>query len=126
MQTIDRILISRLRFMGDIILTTPLLHQIRLLYPHAHITYLAETPYHTLLQNHPDVDRILAYRRSHIRDQLKLAFTLLNETFDLAIDLFGNPRSGLMIFLSGAAIRIGGDFRLRRHFYTHRIADDGT
>ena len=125
MQTIDRILISRLRFMGDVILTTPLLHIVRNLYPQAHITYLAETPYHTLLQNHPDVDRLLTFRRSSQLDQIKILFTLLNEPFDLAIDLFGNPRSGLQCFLSGASIRIGGDFKIRRRFYTHRIQDDG-
>ncbi|NIA29093.1 MAG: hypothetical protein GWP06_04160, partial [Actinobacteria bacterium] len=50
---------------------------------------------------------------------------LLSTKFDLAIDLFGNPRSALLTWLSRAKMRIGGDFRGRRHFYTHRIGDDG-
>jgi len=125
LQTIQRILISRLRFMGDIILTTPLLHQVRHFYPQAQITYLAEKPYHTLLENNPNVDQILSFHRADNRDLAKVMFILLKETFDLAIDLFGNPRSGWLTFLSGASIRIGGDFRLRKRFYTYRIADDG-
>jgi ADP-heptose:LPS heptosyltransferase len=33
--------------------------------------------------------------------------------FDLAIDLFGNPRTAFTTWLTGASIRVGGDFRGR-------------
>jgi ADP-heptose:LPS heptosyltransferase len=82
LQTIQRILISRLRFMGDIILTTPLLHQVRHFYPQAQITYLAKKPYHTLLENNPNVDQILSFHRADNRDLAKVMFILLKETFD--------------------------------------------
>ena len=50
---------------------------------------------------------------------------LFAKHYDAAIDLFGNPRSAQLILASGAKIRIGGDFRGRRIFYTHKIKDDG-
>ena len=124
-KTCNNILVTRLRFMGDIILTTPLLQVLRTRYPSAHIGYLAESPYHTLLQPHPCVDSLYVLDRHRQLSQLALIRQLRRRKWDLAIDLFGNPRSALLTFLGGARMRIGGDFRGRRHYYTHRIQDDG-
>ena len=122
---IRHVLVSRLRFIGDVILTTPVLRALREKFPAARITYLAETPYHTLLENHPDVDVVLSLPPGDKRGQLQAILRLFKDRFDVAIDLFGNPRSTLLTFLSGGRYRIGGDYRGRRIFYTHRITDDG-
>jgi len=116
------ILVSRLRFMGDVILTIPLLHTIRLQYPDATITYLTEEVFASLLNNHPDVDEVLIVKKS-LGSQPGLVCNLLKTRFDVAIDLFGNPRSALLIWLSGAKRRIGGDYRGRRYLFTDRIID---
>ena len=122
---IHRILVSRLRFMGDVILTTPMLHTLREAFPRAHITYLAEKPYQTLLENHPTVNFTLGVNYKDRVGYMRLIYKLMRSKYDLAFDLFGNPRSALLIWLSGAPYRIGGDFRGRRRFYTHKIQDDG-
>ncbi len=116
------ILVSRLRFLGDIILTTPLLNGLRQAYPDAKITYLAEEPYIRILDHHPDVDTPLGFARGNTAQAWGIIRHLLTRRFDIAIDLFGNPRSALLTFLSRAKIRIGGDFRMRKHFYTHPIS----
>lgn len=111
--------------MGDVVLTTPLLSALKQAYPSSEITYLVETPYGELLQNHPAVNKVISLERGNSTQNLLIFKKLLSARFDLAIDLFGNPRSALLTWLSGAKIRIGGDFRGRRHFYTHRIRDNG-
>lgn len=116
------ILVSRLRFLGDIILTTPLLNGLRQAYPEAHITYLAEEPYIHILDHHPDVDTLLGFARGNTAQEWGIIRHLLTRRFDIAIDLFGNPRSALLTFLSRAKTRIGGDFRMRKHFYTRSIS----
>ena len=58
---IQSVLVSRLRFMGDVILTIPLVTAIKKNRPDIHITYLAESPYHSLLENHPNVNAVLSY-----------------------------------------------------------------
>jgi ADP-heptose:LPS heptosyltransferase len=118
---IKKILVTRLRFMGDIILTTPLLSALRENYPSAKITYVAEKPYSCLLEHHPLVDEVWTLNRKNTLQSMQLCVKLLLKNFDLAIDLFGNPRSALITLLSGAKVRIGGDFRGRRHLYTHTI-----
>jgi lipopolysaccharide heptosyltransferase II len=124
-KTRQNILVTRLRFMGDIILTTPVLQNLRRAFPDAHIGYLAEAPFQQMLQPHPWVDSVFALDRQKGSLQFKLIRELRRRKWDVAIDLFGNPRSALLTFLSGAAMRIGGDFRGRRHYYTHRVGDDG-
>jgi heptosyltransferase-3 len=121
---IKSVLISRLRFMGDVILTTPLVRAIKENRPDIHITYLAESPYHSLLENHPDVNTILSYDPKSYISQIQLLRQMKKIQFDLSIDLFGNPRSAWLSYLSGARYRIGGDFRGRKLFYTHRIKDE--
>jgi len=122
---VKAVLVSRLRFMGDVILTTPLLSVLRRHFPDARIGYLAEKPYHELLEHHPDVDELFAFKRGDDRGQAALVRSMRRHKWDVAIDLFGNPRSAMLLYLSGARWRIGGDFRGRRLLYTHRIPDAG-
>ncbi len=111
--------------MGDVILTTPLLGTLRKTFPDAYIGYLTEAPFAELLRNHPHVDQIFTSGRGDNLATGKLVRALHRTRWDVAIDLFGNPRSALLLFLSGARMRIGGDFRGRKWLYTHRISDDG-
>lgn len=108
--------------MGDIILTTPVLDALKQAWPNARISYLAEEPYISLMKNHPHVDRLLALDRRNKRNEMGIILHLMRQKYDLAIDLFGNPRSALLTWMSGARKRIGGNFRGRRHFYTHKIS----
>jgi heptosyltransferase III len=122
-----RILISRLRFIGDIVLTTPVLRAVRAAYPDAFIAYLGDRNAVTLLEQNPCVDEIIGYdfSRASILEQARVAFVLRGKHFDLAIDLFGNPRSALLTYLSGAAVRVGPDRKGRGRLYTVRVRDDG-
>jgi len=95
--------------MGDVILTVPVLSALKKSLPKARITYLAEAPYSALLEHHPLVDNVLSIDKKN--GQLPVIKKLIRSHFDAAIDLFGNPRSALLIWLSGATMRIGGDFR---------------
>ena len=125
---IRRILVSRLRFMGDIILTTPLVSALNEHYPEAKIDYLAEPPYIELLKNNPKISGLISFDRklysqlsviNSIKAQWKLIRILRQKKYDLAIDLFGIPRSAWLMWLTGAPIRVGGCFRYRSHLYTY-------
>lgn len=102
-------------------MTTPTVHALRQGFPNARITYLAEAPYSDLLFNHPDIDHILIANKVNKRAMRALYLALMTTHFDIAIDLFCNPRSAVMMWLSGARIRIGGDFRGRRLLYNKII-----
>jgi lipopolysaccharide heptosyltransferase II len=120
-----KILVTRLRFIGDIILTTPLIETLKVNFPDAKIYYLAEKETSKLLIGNPYLAGIipLDYKITKL-DYLKFILNLRRNNFDVVIDLFGNPRSTLLTFLSGAKIKIGGAYKSRNKFYTHIINEN--
>ncbi|CUS79079.1 lipopolysaccharide heptosyltransferase II [Candidatus Kryptonium thompsonii] len=122
MGTFEKILITRLRFIGDIVLTTPVIRAVRKKFPNSYIAYLADKNAITLLENNPYLDELIPLDFSWtLKEQLNFIKTLRTKKFDLVIDLFGNPRSAILSFLSGAKTRIGGEFGWRKYLYTHPI-----
>lgn len=123
-----RILVTRMKFIGDVVLTTPLLHSLRAAYPSAYIAYLAEAQACSLLRHHPAVDELIGYdfTRPSVLEQTRVALALRRSRFDLALDLFSNPRSALLTYLSGARVRIGLARAGRGRLFTHQVHDDGT
>ena len=122
-----RILVTRLRFMGDIVLTTPILRSIRHACPEARISFLGDRTAVRLLEHHPCVDQILQYdfTRADVCEQIRVVRMIRRHRFDLVLDLFGNPRSALLTLLSGAPVRVGPDRKGRGRAYTNRVHDDG-
>lgn len=120
--------------MGDIILTTPLIRAIGEAYPEAKLHYLAETPYQVLLEKNPFLQEIIPFdfkkiqqlsRGQQIMAHSRFLFELRKRHIDVAIDLFGNPRSALQTWFTGARYRIGGNFRGRGRLYNIRINYSG-
>lgn len=112
-----RILVTRLRYLGDVILTTPALAALKERYPGAEIYYLAECPYAGILEGNPSISGIIGATRDG-RRALETVVKLRRVGFVAAIDLFYNPRSALLLYLSGIPVRVGGSRRLRRRLYT--------
>jgi ADP-heptose:LPS heptosyltransferase len=128
MNEIRRICLSRMKFIGDIILTTPLIRATRERYPDAYIAYLGDKKAVSLLAGNPFLDEIIPYdfSRPDVVEQLRVMWLLRKRKFDAFVDLFSNPRSAMLARASGARIRIGKDVPGRGSFYTHRMADFGS
>ena len=121
-ERIHRILLSRLRFMGDVILTTPLIRQLKKTFPEARLSYLTQDAFAPLLLHHSDLDEVISFPiHGSFIEQARFYQQLRQRRFDLAIDLFGNPRTALMTWATGARIRVGGDFRGRGKLYNVRV-----
>lgn len=124
---ISRILLTRMKFIGDVVLTTPIIRAVREAFPKAFIAYMGDKKAVSLLDHNPHLDEIIPFdfTRPTILEQPAVAWKLRRRKFDAVIDLFSNPRSALLSYLTGAPIRIGKDVRGRGRFFTHRVADDG-
>lgn len=116
-----RVLVTRLRYLGDVILTTPAVAALKARYPEAEIHYAAERPYADILEQNPDLARIQRISRDALRAPGEIA-ELRSQRYTACIDLFYNPRSAILLFLSGIPIRAGGSRGFRRRLYTHRFA----
>ncbi len=118
-----RILLIRLRQIGDVVFTTPLIRALRERFGHAHIAYLVEPAAAPVVARNPHLDEVMVVpRRQSFREDLRLIGRLRRERFELAIDLHGGPRASTLAWLSGAPMRIGYEIVARSWMYTHRVA----
>jgi lipopolysaccharide heptosyltransferase I len=111
-----RVLIIRLGAFGDILHTLPVAHTLRMHYPQAHITWAVEAPLTAVLEDNPDIDRLLVintkrWRRSWTWEtvtELRAVTQQLREAhFDVVLDVQGLLKSGILGYLTQAPVRIG-------------------
>ncbi len=116
----DRILVTRLNYLGDVVLSLPLVDALRGRFPGVEIDYLTRRPGADLLAPDARISRVLALEPG--TGWLGLVRTMRSRRYRAAIDLYSNPRSAWLTWASGAPLRIGGDRRGRRHLYTHPVS----
>src|SRR5712692_7247368 len=91
---VERALLLRPRFLGDICLTLPALDAVRRAAPQARVAYLVERESAPLLEGDPRVDElIVTERRPGAAASAALVRRLRRFDPDLAIDFFCNPRT---------------------------------
>lgn len=112
---IKKILCIKPRGIGDIILSTIILENLHSHFPGVKIDYLTETFAKDSLKNNPLVDKTLTMQNKEF--PLKVALRIRREKYDLIIDLWCNPRSAQITFLSGVKYRLGFAYRGRKWAY---------
>jgi lipopolysaccharide heptosyltransferase II len=120
-----RILLIRLRQIGDVVFTTPAIRGLRERFRDAHITYVVEPAAAPVVAGNPHLNDVIITpgRRgmAGFRDDVALIRRLRAGRYDTAIDFHGGPRSSLVTWLSGAPVRIGYDVPGRGWMYTVRV-----
>lgn len=120
-----KILLIRLRLIGDVVFTTPAVHALRRHFPAAHLTYVVEAGARPVVAHDPAIDEVIVAERprgiGRIACDLALARRLRGAQFDVAIDFHGGPRSAWLTRASGAPRRIGYGIPGRRWAYTIRV-----
>lgn len=98
----SKILIARLRSLGDLVLQTPVIAALHDWRPDLQISVLAEPRFAAVFEGNPAVsDLILS------RGFLEAARELRRRRFAVAFNQHGGPRSALMTAASGARTRVG-------------------
>lgn len=126
----SRILLIRLRSIGDIILLTPALRLLKDWRPDLHVTVMVEGRFRELLQNNPDVDAILELEKAagfaKLGSRVRMIGRVRRSDFQLAINLHGGPTSATFAAWSGARWKAAfGHFR-RKRIYDILIPDPKT
>ena len=92
-----KILIIRLSSIGDIILTTPIIRQVRNKFPQAQIDFLLEDKFYSILKYNPYINTIIRYNKQLKSKQLKSQrdeYLRKNiGKYDIVIDLHNNFRT---------------------------------
>ena len=107
----ERVLVVQTSFLGDTVLTLPLLAEIKRRFPGANLSVLCAPPGEDLLSNHPAVDEIIVDDKKK-RDRgwkglWRQAKLLRSKGFTLALCPHKSFRSGLLLFLARIPCRVG-------------------
>jgi heptosyltransferase II len=105
-----RILIIQTAFLGDVILSTPLIKALRELFPNSFISFLLIPETKNVLENNPHLNEILVYdkrKKKGLGSFFQILAKIKERIFDLAIIPHRSLRSALLAYLSGIPQRIG-------------------
>jgi heptosyltransferase-2 len=120
-----RILVVQTAFLGDVVLTLPLLEALRQRFPDARIELLTVPAHALMLQDQPGVEAVLTYDKRGsqrgIRGFVSIARHIRAQGYDVVLSPHRSLRSALLVACSGSTRRIGFDRPLTRWAYTATV-----
>ena len=124
-----RILVITLRRLGDVLLTTPLVHTLRMGFPGARLDVLVNRGTEGILAGNPDISEVITIAEKPSAGELAALAWRLWRRYDLAISTQSGDRPTLLAFAAGKR-RYGlveeGSFgdRLKRVLLHHGVPRD--
>jgi lipopolysaccharide heptosyltransferase II len=125
-----RILVIRPGAMGDILVSTPLLANLKAAFPRGHIAFLVGSRFVPVLKANPYLDEVVVFDKNalgrlwtpgRMRNEMKFIAEVRDRRFDIVFDLLGNLRSAILSLWSGSRIRVGYNYRVRKFFYNRTV-----
>lgn len=123
---VNKILIIKPGAIGDVLLSTPVIENLRMNFPDAEINYLTQTFCRDVLSGNPFLTRTLTYDLKNGDSSYCLIKNVHDQKYDLIIDLFCNPRTAIITLNSDAKYRVGFPFSWRRIAYNIKVKSRGS
>lgn len=105
--TVKRVLVIRLRSIGDTVLTTPSLIALRRFLPAAQIDILLEDWVAPVLEQFPHVDNVITLERGSTAARIQVAREIRATRYDVVYNLHGGTTATLLTRATGAKHRVG-------------------
>ena len=118
-----KIIIFQTAFLGDLILTLPLIKEIKEKFKDSKLTIVVRKEFSSAFQGLKEIDEIIEddKKKNKIRSTISLIKKIRNEDFDIAILPHRSFRTAIIACLGKAKIRIGFDIPIVSFFYTHKV-----
>jgi len=124
--SIRRILIVKLRHLGDVLLTGPVFTVLKRAIPHADIDAYIYRESLPMLEGHPAIKEFVLYDRewkklnlfARLKHEAEMLWRIRKNNYDLIINLTEGDRGAWAARISRAAVKVGVD---RRKVYTHVV-----
>jgi len=118
-EAVQRVLVIRLRSIGDTVLATPSLFALKRFLPHVQLDILVEDWVAPLLANHPHVDNIIELERGGVTKRMKAARKIRSARYDVVYNLHGGTTATLLARATGARYRVG--FKTYQYANLHTV-----
>lgn len=106
-KTVERVLLVRLRSIGDTVLSTPSLYALKRFLPHASIDILLEDWVAPVLEGHPYVDNIITVEKNRTSSRMRVARRLRANRYDVVYNLHGGTTATFLTWATRAKHRVG-------------------
>ena len=120
---LKKFLIIQTAFIGDVILTTPVIEKLHEYYPDGQIDFLLRKGNEALLSGHPYLHQVLIWNKTE--DKTKHLFGMISQVrtnkYDYVINIHRHFSSGLITVLSGVNFTIGFDKNPLSFLFTKKI-----
>ena len=118
-EKVRRVLIVRLRSIGDTVLTTPSLFALRRFLPHAQIDILLEDWVAPVLDGFEHVNNIITLERGSTASRARVARRIRAAHYDVVYNLHGGTTATLLTRATGAPHRVGYAHYQYGRLHTH-------
>jgi heptosyltransferase-2/heptosyltransferase-3 len=104
---VRRVLLLRLRSLGDAVLMTPVPTALKAWRPALHVAVLIEEPFAAVFRHHSAVDEVISVPPgAGLAQRLRCLAGIRRSRFDLVFNLHSGSTAGLLTALSGAPHRV--------------------
>ncbi len=103
----ENILVIKLRYIGDVLLTTPLFRVLREQFPQARLTALVNQGTESVLKHNSCLDHVAVLPGGNWIRQIQFLQFIRSCRFDCVIDVSDGDRSAFITAISGARMKIG-------------------
>jgi heptosyltransferase III len=111
------VLVSRTDKIGDVILTLPLINELKRLIPNARITFLISRKLENLIDGYKDVDKVFFIEDINLNSFLK------ENKFDAVISVYPRKELAMAFYKAGIKHRVGTAYRLYSVLFNQRIKE---
>lgn len=126
MQRPKKILVIQLKMIGDVLATSVICNNLRKVYPDARIDYAVYPFTRPVVENNPNIDRLVLFTDEMRKSKMALfrfLKSLRKERYDIVIDAYGKTESNLIALASGAPTKIGFHKGYTSFLYTKTVRE---
>ena len=117
---IERVLLIRLRSIGDTVLATPSIEALKRFLPNAALDILVEDWVAPVLAEHPSIDRIITLEKKSLTARARVAQELRSRRYGVVYNLHGGTTATFLTRATGAHHRVGYASYQYSHLHNHQ------
>jgi len=121
-----KILVIKFRNIGDVLLTTPLIKNLKLNYPNSEIDVVVNQGTESMLKYNPNINQVFTYNRNYYKSLSKIKrfieeFKFLKsfKDYDIVINTTEGDRGAFIAKFSNAKIKIG--YPVKKNLYLKNV-----
>lgn len=123
-----KILIIQNKRIGDVLIASIIANNMKKVFPESHISFFVYDYTSGVLENNPNIDRIIQVKEKELKKipvLLQTIWEIRRRKYDIIFDPYGKLQSRLICLFSGAPVRVGlrsKKKKMRFPVYTHPIS----